>query len=227
MSTVDNKLISLPLGNLFTADFFTGACRVDDYAGLLSSEEKRISQGFGKKRKEEFSTGRYLAKSLLCKAGCEVQTIAATERGRPLWPAGISGSISHCDQYCVSAVTSSDDYSSVGIDIEETGRLEYGDCERFMCSAELDHLAAIEPQSRNQMLTIVFSLKEAVYKCLNPVFGKWIDYEDAAVDIASAADGRINIAVAGYGQTADHLECRYLVAGPYIVTSAVLYKSYS
>jgi 4'-phosphopantetheinyl transferase EntD len=79
---------------------------------------------------------------------------------------------------------------------------------------------------RDFVFAIAFSVRESVYKCLNPVYGKWIDHKDAKIDVSSISEGKVDLTVAGYNDMGP-LVCRYIEHYPYIITSAVLYGGFS
>ena len=75
-------------------------------------------------RQREYIAGRVLARELLGRLGVDAQTIASGPKREPLWPTGIVGSISHNERFCAVVIAQHSVVTSVGIDIETTGRID-------------------------------------------------------------------------------------------------------
>ena len=89
------------------------------------------------------------------------------------WPSGYTGSVSHKGTKVVAALTPIGHMRSIGIDIEtlDDGR-ELSEIKGLIASEELPlDLGAAGS-------VILFSVKEAVFKALNPVLGIRFGYED-------------------------------------------------
>src|SRR6185503_15191876 len=82
-----------------------------------NSERAAVAQAIAKRR-DEFLTGRTLARQALHKLGCTTAAIPVGEHRMPVWPQGYVGSISHAGGLCVAHVGRSKDLTSIGIDIE-------------------------------------------------------------------------------------------------------------
>ena len=78
---------------------------------------------FSQKRLADFSTGRYCAIKALEQLGINNSIIPIGKDREPIWPEGIVGSISHCDSLTGAIVAKSSDHISLGLDIEEIGRV--------------------------------------------------------------------------------------------------------
>jgi 4'-phosphopantetheinyl transferase EntD len=147
--------------------------------------------GAAPRRQLEYLSGRLCAQRALQILGAPVTEIPGARDGRPIWPAGFTGSITHTARNSYSAVASLGKVVSLGIDAEElisaevatqiipliTDRQEYRRLERTSASPEL-------------VATIVFSAKEAIYKCLYPFVGFRFDFTDVemtSLDIGMGA----------------------------------------
>jgi 4'-phosphopantetheinyl transferase EntD len=87
------------------------------------------------------------------------------------------GSITHSKLLAISCVSSSQDWSSIGIDAEEliTPALR-ADIESLVASpVELQYLGSLDSQIG---LTVLFSAKEALYKALFPLVRTFIDFKE-------------------------------------------------
>ena len=143
------------------------------------------------RRRLHFRAGRHCAIEAL-RLLAPHRPVTALRRGpdgAPIWPSGVTGSITHTDDFVSAAVVDADRARSVGIDSEPVMSAERArrvavvvswPCElALLRDAGFDRLVA---------LTLVFSAKEAVFKCLHPIVGHVFGYHDVrliAVDPAS------------------------------------------
>jgi 4'-phosphopantetheinyl transferase EntD len=152
-------------------------------APLFAAEEEVIARAV-EKRRREFRTARACARAALSQLGIEPQAIPSGERGAPQWPAGIVGSITHCDGYRAAALARGADLSTIGIDAEVDAALPDGVPDDVALPEErraLKVLAREEPGLSWDRL--LFSIKESVYKAWFPLAGRWLGFEDASVEI--------------------------------------------
>lgn len=157
----------------------------DDSADApLFPEEEEIVARAVEARRLAFATARLCARRALGELGLPPAAIPRGERGEPLWPDGVVGSITHCDGYRASAVAWTRDVASVGIDAEPDGPIKPGVRDRIALPEELDWLrrqAAADP--RVSWDRLLFSAKESVYKAWFPLARRWLGFEDATIAI--------------------------------------------
>lgn len=127
------------------------------------------------KRQREFRSGRNVARAALNDLGRPASVIPVGLKGMPIWPEGILGSISHCDDMSVAVVARSGDVSGIGVDVECAGQL---------CKSDLS--LVLTPRDRDASASevwggTVFSAKEAVYKAIFPDIRLVLDFAEAAV----------------------------------------------
>ena len=152
-------------------------------AVLFPAEEAVIARAVPKRR-SEFATGRACARAALAKLGLPPSPIVPGLRGAPQWPAGVTGSITHCAGYRASAVARLADVASLGLDAEPNAPLPDGVLERIAVAQErawLPELAAAVPGVSWDRL--LFCAKESVYKAWFPLTGRWLGFEQAAVTV--------------------------------------------
>jgi 4'-phosphopantetheinyl transferase EntD len=172
------------LAELLPADAAVVQVRGDVPDAILFPSEKEAIGRAVEKRRREFRTGRACARAALAQLGVEAQAIPSGPRGAPQWPAGIVGSITHCDGYRACALARQEDLIAIGIDAELDAPLPDGVIGDIALPEErraLDALAAEEPGVSWDRL--LFSAKEAVYKAWFPLAGRWLGFEDALVEI--------------------------------------------
>jgi 4'-phosphopantetheinyl transferase EntD len=137
------------------------------------------------RRRDEFLTGRATARRALVDAGYEPVAVPRGERGAPVWPDGVVGSISHAGGWCVAVVGRAgvdDDVRGIGVDLH--------------CSGGLDDPAVrvwvLTPWERVHdrgcgYVDVVFAAKEAVFKAVNPATGRWLEHHDVELDVHDGA----------------------------------------
>ncbi|MEM7453215.1 MAG: 4'-phosphopantetheinyl transferase superfamily protein [Planctomycetota bacterium] len=133
------------------------------------------------KRKSEFDAGRRLTAQLLARLDRQGPVGVADDRS-PVWPNGVTGSISHSCHWLWSVVAENSDYLSVGIDTEPVVNSntreqlihEIADSYEWKIAAE----AGLDAETT---FTVVFSAKESLYKCLYPRSRQFFGFEQACV----------------------------------------------
>lgn len=173
----------------------------------LFPEERAALGDAVEKRRREFITARACAREALARLGLPATPIAAGERGEPLWPGGVVGSITHCAGYRGCAVASAGELVGVGIDAEPNAPLPenvLGEVAAPQERAMLARLAVGEPAIHWDRL--LFCAKEAIYKVWFPLARRWLGFEDALLTLdGPTAGGR-----------AGSFQARLLVPGPLV-----------
>jgi enterobactin synthetase component D len=128
------------------------------------------------KRKREFLSGRVAGMRALKRMNIEVNAILRLEDGRPLWPAGSCGSLSHSDTYACAVVARTEDYLSLGVDLEPTTSMSQllQIRSQFLTPEEERALAP-------EQALIAFSAKEALYKTIYPLAQTYFGFHAARV----------------------------------------------
>lgn len=134
-----------------------------------------------KKRRAEYLVSRYCIQQAMQTLGIEDFVLRNGEDRAPVWPEGIGGSLSHTQHRVCALLT------------RERGLLLGVDCERLMTAetaAETQHMLINAAEKRmleqcslpfNLALTVVFSLKESLYKALYPQLLQFMDFSAAQV----------------------------------------------
>ena len=143
------------------------------------------------KRRAEFLVGRFAARAALALLGVESMP-GRNEDGSPRWPAQITGSITHGAERAFCAVARRSHVRSLGIDIERLmGPETKAELAARICNgAELDVLGSGLGAPEHHLVSLAFSAKESLYKCLYPLVGRYMDFAAARVVAAeSRRDG--------------------------------------
>ena len=127
-------------------------------------------------REKEFLLGRYCATKALESFGLEEPSVGQKESGSPQWPEGFVGSISHSKGLVLSVVGRSDNYLSIGVDLEKVNRLKAQTIDRIVHEYETAFV-----QMDRKKASILFSLKEAFYKAQSPIFNGQLNFKDVAM----------------------------------------------
>ncbi len=155
------------------------------------------------KRQAEFAAGRFCAAQALQKAGFSGTPIIGTRSNRaPDWPQGWVGSITHTslspgEAFVSAVVARAEKLRSIGVDSEQimesktasdVESLLLNPCEKALFENESNqHLDFLT------FLTLIFSVKESVFKCLNPLVSKFFEFHDVAVRKIRWQEGEVDL----------------------------------
>ncbi|OIJ93126.1 4'-phosphopantetheinyl transferase family protein [Streptomyces monashensis] len=156
----------------------------------LYPEEAALVRRAVAKRRREFAAVRGCARRAMEKLGVPAQPVVSGERGAPVWPAGLIGSMTHCDGYCAAVLARDGDLASVGVDAEPHGPLPEGVGEAVLLPAESGRLARLAARRPGvHWDRILFSAKESVYKAWFPLTRKWLNFSEADIILHPDPDG--------------------------------------
>ncbi|MFF7213700.1 4'-phosphopantetheinyl transferase [Streptomyces sp. NPDC008238] len=165
----------------------TGESFGPDGSATLYPEEAAVVARTPDRRREEFATVRACARRALAELGLPPSPVLPGVRNVPRWPAGVVGSMTHCEGYRAAALARDTDLAMIGIDAEPDLPLPDGVLESIALPGELAWARAGGTRSRVSRDRLLFSAKEAVYKTWYPLIGTELDFDDA--DIAFREDG--------------------------------------
>lgn len=194
---------------------------------LLPEEEPLVARAVGKRR-AEFTTVRTCARIALAELGRPPAPLLSGPKREPLWPAGIVGSITHCDGYRAAAVAPAAEFASLGIDAEPHEALPDGILERVTLPRERAALGRLPGGIHWDRL--LFSAKESVYKTWFPLAQRWLGFEEAEITFHPGPDPArgtfaAQVLVPGLmvgGRPVGVLDGRYAVGGGLLVTAITL-----
>ena len=136
----------------------------DAPTGLTTFESDQIANAVDKRRRE-FAAGRRAARMALVTMGHPSVHLPIGENRAPIWPDGVVGSISHSDTICIAVTAPSRQIAAIGVDVEDD-RLLSPELEPLICTpTEREWLARHPKHHRRRMGMLVFSAKEAAFKC--------------------------------------------------------------
>lgn len=171
-----------PLANviLVTTIFDTQAFRDDDFttSNLVCPETLRAAAS---KRKTEYLAGRVCAREALRLATGQPTVPDIGDDRAPVWPAGSVGAITHGAGWAGALAASRGHYHGLGLDVEQ--RLSDQRAERLV-----DQILTPEEKARHaaelatgmgHLLTLIFSMKESLFKALYPIVQRRFYFQDA------------------------------------------------
>jgi enterobactin synthetase component D len=183
LTRLENAAVSPTFATMVTVAFTPDAAFGD---GQLPPELVKAAP----ERQRQFLAGRYCALAALRvhSGRCPVH-VGRGPGGEPLWPAGLTGSVTHTRDFAAAAVAGSGQARSIGIDTEEivttpsVGRLS----SLVLLAAEPDLGGpALDNATR---FTLVFSAKESLFKCLYPLVRRRFYYPDVALRALDLTSG--------------------------------------
>jgi 4'-phosphopantetheinyl transferase EntD len=160
-----------------------------DEAALLADEMAAFAGSVTKVRRAS-GAARIVARQLMSRFGhIGPQAIRKSTGGMPVWPDGIVGSLAHDARVAVAAMAARRDFFSVGVDVEPAEPIDPDLLAMIATPAERAAAPAEPTWGR-----LLFSIKEAVYKAVYPLDGRFLDHHDVEVSIsagtAQVRDGR-------------------------------------
>ncbi len=185
------------LEQILPASVVVRSTRGDLDAELYPEEEVLVERAV-EKRRREFITARACAREALAELGQARRAILSGPKGEPLWPAGVVGSITHCDGYRACALARATDLTTLGVDAEPNLPLPDGLLGDIALPEEREALSELaRHESATHWDRLLFSIKESIYKAWFPLAERWLGFEDALVSIdprAQSFDARLLVA---------------------------------
>lgn len=177
---------------------------------LLYPEEKPAVADAVPSRVHEFATGRACARVALGRLGVEPCAVPVGADRRPVFPSGVTGSITHSGPVCIVAAAPDGLVASVGVDVEVAAVLP--DPIVHMVCLPVEREAAVARCLGPSWAVLHFSAKEAIYKARQGVAPGWLGFKE--VKLSFTSDGRAFAAtVARPGRHSRFLGCSLVIDG--------------
>lgn len=149
---------------------------------LLPAEAQFLGKAV-RKRVQEFAAGRLCARLLLADFGLRDFAIEAAEDRQPVWPDSLVGSITHTAGFCAAVVAERTRLRAVGLDSEIAQSVKPELWPGICTPSEIDWLHSLPKLHRRMAATLIFSAKEAFYKCQYPLVRERLSFQDARVEM--------------------------------------------
>ncbi|HZK89405.1 MAG TPA: 4'-phosphopantetheinyl transferase superfamily protein [Stellaceae bacterium] len=131
-----------------------------------------------------FHGGRACARAACAKLGVPSTPIPVGDAGEPIWPGGVTGSISHTNEIVAAVVAHDPPVGGVGLDLEADEPLNSEAVMEVVCRPEElvpGHRIGTPINLRRGKL--LFVVKEAIYKLYWPLTGAFADFHDFSVTL--------------------------------------------
>ncbi|WP_448850970.1 4'-phosphopantetheinyl transferase family protein [Corynebacterium sp. 335C] len=207
----------LPAHSAYHQMWTSGSC-LERY-DALDPRERSLVSGAVDQRKAEFGDARWCAHRAIeeLTGAPSREPILRGERGMPLWPEEVTGSMTHTDGFRAAVVAPRLLVRSIGVDAEVAEPLPRGVLESIAEPRELD---AIERCGLDCADRLLFCAKEATYKAWFPVTGRWLGFEDADVDLRP--DGTFISRILLNPTPMPFIEGHWTLEGGYVIATAVV-----
>jgi 4'-phosphopantetheinyl transferase EntD len=176
----DTAQESPQLAALFPVEVQAAELRGAGNPDTLFPEERAGQEKWAAKRVSEFAAGRQCAHLAMRRLGIAPAPLLSRPDRRPAWPAGVVGSITHCAGFGAAVVARESSVRS----------LEPHLWPRVLNPHELAWVNSKPESERRLWATVVFSAKEAYYKCQFGVTGNWLEFSDAHVEVGRFKEGQ-------------------------------------
>jgi enterobactin synthetase component D len=146
-------------------------------------------------REEEFRLARRCAAEILESLGSAHRDVGRGPDLAPVWPAGYTGSITHTRELVAVVARPCGLSRAVGIDAETlVGIDDAARIERYCLAAgELDGLREAAALPRRELMTLLFSAKEAFFKCLYPGLRARFEPAEAVAEALRLDAGKLRL----------------------------------
>ena len=186
-------------------------------------------------RRAQFADTRACARKALSElTGCDHSStgIVRGERGVPVFPEGVVGSLTHTTDFRAAVVADGTLFASVGLDVEVAQPLPSGVGEVVLTARDRDQVGVVmgrcgtgsglscSDSDVNALVgTVIFSAKESVYKSWFPVVGVFLDFSQAVIELR--CDGSFVAHIdsdVGVVPRLPTIEGRWAIVAGYVVT---------
>jgi 4'-phosphopantetheinyl transferase EntD len=195
-----------------------GIAAIDD----LPVEEAQLVSSSAAVRQADFAAGRLCARAALEALGERSGPLLSDAARAPRWPEGIVGSITHTDGFRGAVVARRAHFAGIGIDAESRRRVGEELWPQLLTAAEIDRLRQQPVERQRELATIIFSAKEAFYKCQYQLTATWLGFEGA--DVSLDEDGfSLRLLIDVGGLHANHTyRGRFAVLADVVVTGIAI-----
>lgn len=174
---MNEDLLQAEISQMFpdgVASHYSSRCPAD---AELHAEELAYTRDMVDKRLLEFTHGRHCARQAMQALSIKPEPVRKRPDRSPAWPVGLVGTITHTGEHAAAAVAVSKNFVSLGMDIEISEPLE---------SESVKLILRPEERSTGDgtHAKLLFSIKEAVYKCIHPIVHTYVDFQEMQIDLS-------------------------------------------
>ena len=220
--------LSARLGGLFPPGAVAADLREPGDPELLLPAEAMYVGRAVRKRVQEFAAGRLCARRALAEFGIVDFPIKVADDRQPIWPESMVGSITHTGGYGAAVVAERQIAASLGLDSEVVGDVKPTIWPSICMSMETAWVESLPASEQAAAVTLIFSAKEAFYKCQYALVRERLNFHDVSVAVAEwgASSGEYRIhatrSIALCMRTALPLSGRFLFHEELVTTGLAL-----
>ena len=165
---------------------------VDAALAALPSAEQALAHALSPVRRRELITGRTALHATLAELAPELAATAilADDRGAPVLPAGWVGSISHKGARAAALVAPAGD-AQIGVDLELAQPARQDIARWILTPREQAQLV-----DRGRGATLRFSIKEAIYKAIDPFVRRYVAFTEVELEVSEAGVAQVRLGAA-------------------------------
>lgn len=200
--------------------------KISDSRQFLHQQEIELADKISSlKRRNHFLSGRRCAQQLISPFLKETAPILKNKDRSPQWPDGIKGSITHDNDLAAALILHPDSpFKGVGIDIEDlTRKLSPAVSKHILTDWELSQWNK-NKEGISQETRIIFSIKEAIFKCFHPLNKIYLGFHDAIVtrlDKNSFEADILKFSSEDKEESPLHVEGKFLIAGSKVMAAVI------
>jgi 4'-phosphopantetheinyl transferase EntD len=199
---------------------------------LLTQREWDSIHHCAERRMVDFCAGRLCAHRALAEFGVVDFDLLASADRQPLWPRGLTGSITHTEGYSAAVIGERRSVAALGIDAECASAVRAELWPAICGTAELEHLRTLAAEAQAPAAALTFVAKEAFFKCQYPLAAERFEFGEVRLEDAEwqAASGSFRLAIERASRLDPFLpraarrriEGRFRRQGPYVIAGLAL-----
>ena len=183
--------LSTRLATLFSPGAIVAILREPGDPQLLLPEEAAHLGRAVPKRMQEFAAGRLCARRAMAEFGMPDFPVQVAADRQPIWPDSLAGSITHTAGFCAAVVAERRRIQALGLDSEVVGDVKTEIWSHICLPSEMAWIRSLPTSEQAAAVTLIFSAKEAFYKCQYPLVGERLGFHDVRIEAPTwgASDG--------------------------------------
>jgi enterobactin synthetase component D len=200
---------------VFDPSISIAATRIDGFDGseLMGPETEAMVRA-SQRRRSEFAAGRAAGRMAM---RLDTPIPMGADRA-PVWPSGITGSISHAGDWALAAT--SHQRRMIGLDLEPAEPLPEDIVDTVLWDAE--KVWVDQSEDPGLIARVVFSAKECAYKAQYPITRRLFGFGVFLITVEGTRFSAEFQQEIGCFQRGDVLEGRYSIGGGFILTGIAL-----
>ncbi len=186
----------------------------------LAPDERAHVAGLGTGRRSTWVAGRLALRQALADIYPSCPAILADDRGAPRLPSEIAGSISHKVTLAVGLGARADGWTR-GVDLEAARPRPIDLAARVLGDRERARLATVPEGDRPAEVLWAFSMKEAIYKALDPFVRRRVGFHEVELSrpLRTGSGAQVRLWLTG-GEGPFEVECSWRQHEDWLLTCA-------